>query len=293
MILLRPWWLLALPLLAALALWLWRRGVDAGGWQAVLSARMLGGLAALGWLDRRGRMTRLAPVAGASAVALGLAGPALPRAEVPVFAQSDAVLLALDLSASVTGGVEPRGLADLQAAAAQMVAGLSGRPVGLILYAGEAYAAAAPTTDPRVLDSLIAVLGPQTMPDQGSSPAAAMALAGQMLAGTGRADLVLISDGGGAGLPAARAEAARLAQNDIGLWVLSLDGTRGTDAAALARLGPEDSAAATSPKAVIAGLERAGLAGNAELTMLRYRDLGPWIAALALLPLLARFRRQA
>lgn len=293
MILLRPWWLIALPVLAILALWLWRRGADAGGWQAVLSLPMLEGLAALGWLDRRGRLARLLPLAGAAALALGLSGPALPRADRPVFAQSDAVLLALDMSASITGGVNPAGLADMQAASAQLIAGLAGRPVGLILYAGEAYAVAAPTTDPQVLESMIAVLDPQTMPDQGSAPAAAMAMAGQMLTGTGRADLVLISDGGGAGLPAARAEAERLRQNDIGLWVLSVTGTRGLDAPALAGLEPRGSAAATLPGPVISGLQRSGLVGNSELTMLHYRDLGPWIAALALLPLLARFRRQA
>jgi len=293
MILLRPWWLLALPVIAALALWLWRRGPDAGGWQTVLPAPMLGGLAALGWLDRHGGRAHLAPLAGAAALALGLAGPALPRADMPVFAQSDAVLLALDMSPSVTGGANASGLADAQAAAAQVIAGLAGRPVGLILFAREAYAASAPTTDPQVLDSLIAVLDPQTLPDRGSNPAAALALAGQMLAGTSRADLVLISDGGGADHPAALAEAERLRQKDIGLWSLSVEGTRGTDTAALTGLAPQGSADATSPATVIAGLTRSGLTKDTQLTMLRYRDLGPWIAALALIPLLMQFRRQA
>ena len=39
--LLRPWWLAAVPLLAALALWTWRRGPDAGGWEQIMPAPML------------------------------------------------------------------------------------------------------------------------------------------------------------------------------------------------------------------------------------------------------------
>ncbi|WJS86844.1 VWA domain-containing protein [Paracoccus sp. TOH] len=293
MILLRPWWLAALPLLALVAAWLWRRGPEAGGWQTVLPAPMLAGLAALGWLDAGGRLARMLPLAGAAALVLGLSGPALPRDDAPVFAQSDAVLLALDLSASVAGGAQAQGLKDAQAAAAQLIAGLAGRPVGLILYAREAYAAAAPTTDPQVLESLIAVLDPQTLPDKGSNPAAAMALAGQMLAGTERADLVLVSDGGGAGDPAALAEAERLRASGIGLWALTLRGERGLDEAGLRGLALEGLAPATTPQTVIAGLGRSGLATDPMLAGLRYRDLGPLVAALALLPLLIRFRRQS
>ncbi|MDN3712674.1 hypothetical protein QWZ10_14655 [Paracoccus cavernae] len=55
MILLRPYWLLALLALAALAVLRWRRGPDAGGWEAVLSPVMLAGLAALGQLGTGGK----------------------------------------------------------------------------------------------------------------------------------------------------------------------------------------------------------------------------------------------
>lgn len=288
MILLRPWWLVALPFLVLAAVALLRRGPDAGGWQRVLSPAMLAGLQALGQVAAAPRALRLLPLAGAGALVLGLAGPALPRPDAPVFAQSDAVVIAIDMSASVTRG----GLPQAQAAAAQIMAGLPGRPIGLILYAAEAYVAAAPTADPRVLESLIAVLDDKTMPDKGSSPAAALGMAGQMLAGLSRADLVLISDGGGIDARA-EAEAQRLAQAGIRIRAIQVAGDPAPDAAALARIAPQGVVAAAQAADLVARLGRSGVGRDPAMRALQYRDLGPFLAALALIPLLWQFRRQA
>ncbi|SDL63121.1 VWA domain-containing protein [Paracoccus chinensis] len=289
MILLRPGWLAALPLLALAVLLLRRRGADAGGWETVMPPTMLAGMMALGHLRRGSGWRRLAPVAGAAVLALGLAGPALPRADAPVFAQSDAVVIAIDMSDSVAAGPA---LADAQAAAAGLLTRLAGRPVGLILYANEAYAVAAPTDDPATLQSQIAVLDAAIMPDEGSHPAAALSLAGQMLAGLKRADLVLISDGGGIDA-AARAEAARLAEAGVRISVLSVEGEPSGDAVALRALANGAVAEAGRPGAVVAALAGGGLDRDRALVALQYRDLGPWLAALALLPLAMQFRRQA
>ncbi|MBN8917343.1 MAG: AMP-binding protein, partial [Rhizobiales bacterium] len=158
-VLLRPWWLAALPLLAALAFWPWRRGPMAGGWGQVMTPAMLAAMRALGHLRRDDAGASLMPVVAAALVGLGLAGPAIPRADAPQFAGSGAVLVAIGLSPGVAGAA----LADAQAAAASVMAAAAGRPVGLILYSDEAYDVAAPTGDPAVLESLIAVLGPDTM----------------------------------------------------------------------------------------------------------------------------------
>ncbi|MTH35293.1 VWA domain-containing protein [Paracoccus limosus] len=288
MILLRPWWLAALLPVVGLAVLVWRRGPEAGGWQAVLSPAMLAGLAALGQLQPAPRWQRLLPWAGAGALALGLSGPALPRGDAPVFAQEDAVVIAMDLSASVVRA----GLEDAKAGAAQLMAALPGRPVGLVLYAGEAYVAAAPTADPRVLESLIAVLDADTMPDKASRPADALAQSGKLLAGLKRADLVLVSDGGGVDA-AAEAEAQRLERAGVRIHALSVAGDPPADAAALARIAAQGVVPAAEAGRVAAALRRSSMGDDPALRALRYRDLGPWIAALALLPLLIRFRRQA
>ncbi len=289
MILLRPLWLLALPALALLALAIWRRGPDAGGWQAVLPVQMRAGLMALGWLGAGADRLRLLPPAGAAALALGLAGPAVPRSDAPVFAQSDAVVIAMDMSPSVA---RSPALKDAQAAAAWLLAQLAGRPAGLILYAGEAYAVAAPTADPATLETQIAVLDDKTMPDEGSRPAAALAMAGQMLRGVRRADLVLISDGGGFD-QATLAEAARLRAAGIRISALTIAGDPPSDIGPLQGIADGPVARFDDIGPVARALASSGLECDPALRALQYRDLGPWLAALALLALLPQFRRRA
>lgn len=141
LVLLRPGWLAALPLLAVLTLWQWRRGPAAGGWERVMPSVMLAAMRALGHLRSAAGRQRYAALAAAALIGLGLSGPALPRADTPLLAGSGAILIAIDMSPSVA---ESPALADAQAAAAAILAAANGRPVGLVLYSGEAYDVAAP-----------------------------------------------------------------------------------------------------------------------------------------------------
>lgn len=291
LVLLRPWWLAALPLLAVIALWLLWRGPAAGGWQRLMPPAMFAAMRTLGHVSGKGGRRSLAALTTAGLVGLGLCGPAVPRADAPLLAGSGAILIAIDMSPSVAKGPA---IADAQAAAAGVLGAAGGRPVGLLLYAGEAYEVAAPTADPATLESQIAVLGADTMPGGGSRPAAALALARQMLQGNADADLVLISDGGGID-DAARAEAERLTGAGIRLSVLTLAGAAGgkTDSDALAALGTA-TAPARVPDPVFDRLSRGGmLERDPTLRALQYRDLGPFLAALGALPLLSLFRRRA
>jgi Ca-activated chloride channel family protein len=289
LVLLRPWWLLALPAAVLLALWVRRRGPAAGGWERVMPPAMLAAMASLGHLGGGGR-AGLGAVAAIGLIGLGLSGPAVPRADAPLLADSGAILIALDLSPSVAEGPA---MADAKAAAAAVLAAAAGRPVGLILYAGEAYEVAAPTADPAVLESDIAVLGPGVMPGAGSRPASALALAREMLGDLEEADLVLISDGGGFDAATA-AEAERLVAAGIRIDLLTLDGRAGggSDFGNLPDLA-DAVAPARAPDPVLDRLAATGGIGNdAALTALRFRDLGPFVAGFAMIPLLALFRRR-
>ena len=291
LVLLRPWWLVALPLLVLVAGWLWRRGPDAGGWERVMPPAMLAAMQALGHLRGVGVRHSLAPLAAAGLLSLALCGPAVPRADAPLIASDGAILIAIDMSPSVA---KSPALADAQAAAAQVLAAAGGRPVGLLLFSGEAYDVAAPTADPATLETQIAVLGPDTMPSGGSRPAAAIALARQMFQGSRDADLVLVMDGGGID-DAARAEAQRLIGDGVHLSVLTLAGAAGgaTDPAALGTLGAT-TAPARAPAPVLSRLSRTGtLDRDPTLAALGFTDLGPFVALFAAIPLLSLFRRRA
>ncbi|WEF23917.1 VWA domain-containing protein [Paracoccus sp. S3-43] len=294
LILLRPWWLLALLPLAGLVLLGAVRAPDAGGWERVMGRDMLRAMRALGALGGRQPlwMRLLAPL-GLAALILGLSGPAVPRSDAPVLAQADAVVLALDLSPSVARGP---GLDQAKLAAAGLAQDLSGRPVGLLLFSGEAFTAAAPTLDVGSLQTQIGVLDGDTMPAGGSRPAAAIGMAGQMLAGLPRADLVLISDGGGIDGQAV-AEADRLAAQGVRLWALRLT-ERAPDAPAappdaLDRLvrGGETMDWDRMDRLAARLARSGGSVRDPVLQALQYRDLGPWLAMLALPPLLVMLRR--
>ena len=80
LVLLRPWWLLALLPVAGLALWLWRHRA-AGEWAAVIDPPLLAAMRRLGHLRAGG--TDPSPFLACAAAALfsvALAGPAVPRA---------------------------------------------------------------------------------------------------------------------------------------------------------------------------------------------------------------------
>ena len=296
LILLRPWWLLGLLLAAGLAIRAVRRDGDAGGWDQVMPAPTLAAMRALGALTGGGSgWRRLWPVAGLACLCLGLAGPAMPRRDAPAFEQTDAILIALDMSPSIAQGP---GLGRAQIAAAGLMQAVAGRPVGLILFGGEAYQVAAPTADVATLESQIAVLAPGLLPGKGSRPAAALGLAGQMLDGMKRADLVVISDGGGVDA-LAEAEADRLAAQGVRVSTLLVqDAAPGAPPArpdALARLARD------GPSLMAGDVDRlaarlahvADPGGDAAMTALQYRDFGPLIAALGLVPLLMLLRRPA
>ena len=300
--LLRPLWLLALPAVALLAAWLWRHRA-AGEWAAVIDPPLLAAMRRLGHLraDRADPSPFLA-CAAAALLVLALAGPAVLRDGAESFERLDPIVLMLDLSPSVVAGPA---LADLQAAAAQVLQSAGGRPVGIMVYAADAYLASAPTSDPASLQGTIAVLSAETMPVGGSRPDIALAEARDIFAGEGQpadpggVDFILVTDGGGA--DRALDEARRLAAEGARVSTLALadpaPGAPPPDAAALAelaRLGGGVTAPAAAPRPVLDGIEAARIARIARSpeSAQVYRDLGPWLLGLAALPALLLFRRR-
>ena len=302
LLLLRPLWLLALLPIVLVALWV-RRRATSGGWERLVDPPLLRRMQALG-LVGAGAVPRLAPFVLAALLAFALAGPARLRASATAFAPMDPVVLILDLSPSITRGPA---LADAQAAAALVLQSAQGRPVGLMLYAADAYLASAPTSDAATLESLIAVLDAQTMPVQGSRPDIALASARELFLreghpGVGGVDLILISDGGGVSPPALE-EAQRLAEAGARLWTLGLaspppEGAPPADPEALARLAAAAGGAhapASAPRPLLAQIEAARLTALArsERAAMAFDDLGRWLLLAALIPALALFRRRA
>lgn len=300
-LLLRPWWLLALAPVLAAALWVRHRRL-AGEWAAIIDPALLPALRRLGTLSHgRHHAAMLLPFVAAAIIVLALSGPARLLPGAVAYRALDPLILVLDLSPSVTGGPA---LDDLQTAAATVMAQTRGRPVGVMVYGADAYLASAPTSDAASLQSLIAVLDNQTMPVSGSRPDIALSMAADLFAtdgvGIGGADLIVISDGGGAG-PRALEESARLKRAGARVWTLSLDQSApdgpAPDPAALAALakaGGGGTAPARDTPELLARIDDARTAQlvRSDAAAQSVHDFGPWVLFLALPFAALLFRRR-
>jgi Ca-activated chloride channel family protein len=135
------WWMLVLPVLPALYLWLLRRrsppGLAPSSWSAVRAA------AGRGW--RR----HVPPALVFLALSLLLLALARPTAPVPLPWAKSTIVLAIDISRSMrVTDVEPSRMVAAQEAAKAFLAEVPRHiDVGLVTFAGAAQVAQAPTTD--------------------------------------------------------------------------------------------------------------------------------------------------
>ncbi|MGE7414294.1 vWA domain-containing protein [Methylobacterium tarhaniae] len=301
--LLRPWWLLALPLLGLLA---WRaahRSAPLGDWAKAVDPHLMAALAARGAVRPGRRVGQGLLVLAAALVAIGLAGPARERREMAGFRNLDATIIALDLSRSVAEGGR---LGEARALAQGLAEAAGTKAVAVIAYAGDAYLVATPTTDRDSLSTILFALDGATVPDRGSHPARALALARRTLAegAVVTGDVVLVSDGGGLDDATSR-EAAMLRDEGHRLHTVLVPGgpalppdaprPDGTGLARLASLAGGSAGSLDAPAPVLAAVSETVARHLTEggYTVLAWQDLGRWLAGLALLPVLLLFRRSA
>ena len=170
LILLRPLWLLALlP-------WLWQ------GWRRRRQRPLLAPAMQAYLLPARGRAIPWLWLATLPVI-LALSGPALRQQSQTVSSPALDIWL-LDLSSSMQARDLPPDRATrvrllLQDMLAEAAARQAPHPLGLILFAGDAYLAMPPTRDHQAIALLLPDLRPAIMPVQGSAPERAVALAGR------------------------------------------------------------------------------------------------------------------
>ena len=289
--LVRPWWLLALPVLLLAGLVLWRNSRSLGDWSRAIDPALLAALRRRGDV-REGRSLGVWwPVAAAMGVALALTGPAKLRGDGAAFRNLDGIVIAVDLSPEMVGsGDLPQALL-----AARLVAQTAGsRQTALIVYAGDAYLAMALTTDSRAFGDTLALVDDGTMNEEGARPDRALALAREVLreAEIRIGDVVLVTSGAGLDT-AAEEEARQIAAMGSHLSVLM----PGVDAggARLATIGEGEFASFTAPEKLIDTLNGrvASRLAEAGYSVILWRDYGRYLLLLAMFPALALFRRSA
>lgn len=217
----RPLWLLALPLLLALAVWLARRQSATGSWTALVDAPLRDALRLPEATSPR--VTPWPWLAGAWTLAvLALAGPTWQREPASAHAVPDAWVLVLDLSPSMGAtDVAPQRSSRARYAIEDLLRAAHGARIGLVVFGDEAYTVTPLTDDIATVRGLARPLAPGLLPGEGDHLAPALSMAQQLLERTSaRGGHVVVLTDGCADLPAARTAAQALSQRGSPVDVL-------------------------------------------------------------------------
>lgn len=177
----RPAWLLALPLLLALAAWLARRSAAGGNWARLVDAPLLAALRLSEPPVSRASPWPWLALAWLLAV-LALAGPTWQREPAAANSSPDGWVLVLDLSPSMLAtDAAPNRVTRARYAIEDMLRAAQGARVGLIVFSAEPYTVSPLTDDVATVRGLTSPLTPGLMPSVGDKLGPALVMAQQLL----------------------------------------------------------------------------------------------------------------
>jgi Ca-activated chloride channel family protein len=266
---LRPDWLWAIPVVAGLTLFLARRRLAPGSWQAVIDPALAPYILARTQVSRLAYRWWLTMIGGLLA-ALALAGPSWNRVEQPVFRSEQAIVIALDLSRSMDAqDLTPSRLARARLKILDILERRASGQTALVVYSSNAFTVTPLTTDADTVAALVNSLSTDIMPSRGSYPLAAINKGQQLLeqAGVALGEVLLITDGGTS--PAAEAAAEELQNAGFSLSVLAVGTTEG---APIPRAGggfvTDRSGNIAVPRLETSGLRRLAAAGGGRFAVM-------------------------
>ncbi len=311
-----PLWFLALiPL--GLLLWLgWRADAAGAAWRRVIDPRLLAVLT-LGSSAGGGRLPLLLLATGWLLAVIALANPTFERQPVPAFRSDAARVVVLDLSRSMLAeDLTPSRLERARYKVADILSRSKDGQVGLVVFAGEAFAVSPLTDDAETIRAMLEALSPQLMPVQGSRPDRGIELGMDLLrrAGARNGEVMLLSDDAGGARALEAAERLRNAGHRLGvigvgtaegapvpgvstangpvLSQLDIPALEALAGAGAGRYATLSSTGRDLDQALIDPSDRPRLVSERDPMLAeRWYELGPWLAVL-LLPLAAlAFRR--
>ena len=309
---LRPGWLLALPMVPLLAFWLRRQVRRRERWRLAVDAHLLPHLLETGAAAGGGARVRWLALAALLLALLALAGPAWRHERPPAWQARQPLVIALDLSsATLARDLPPTRLAQARAKLAALLGARTGGQVALVAFAEDAYTVAPLSEDAANVALFLDAVAPDVMPADGWHADRAIAWSQRLLrqAGATQGQILLLTDHADAAALAAAAQAAAAGDR---VSVLGLGSARGgvyssptglrqarlesASLQALAAAGGGRYQPITADLADVRALgvldARAGNTGTAPgHGGERWRDEGYWLLPLALLCLLPAFRR--
>ncbi|MEA3641621.1 MAG: VWA domain-containing protein [Lamprobacter sp.] len=309
------WFLAMIPL--GLLLWLgWRAEAGVSAWRRVIDPRLLRVLT-IGSAGPGSRLPLMLLAVGWLIAVVALANPTFERQPVPAFRSDAARVVVLDLSRSMLAAdLSPSRLERARYKIADILSRSADGQVGLVVYAGDAFAVSPLTDDAETIRAMLEALSPQIMPVQGSRPDRGIELGLDLLrqAGARNGEIILLTDDAGGASALAMAE--QLTDAGHALAVIGVGTAEGAPVP-----GVTTSTGPVMSRLDIPALEQLADAGAGRYATLsssdhdldqvlndpsarpralaeadpllaeRWNELGPWVAVL-LLPLAAlAFRR--
>ena len=195
--LLRPeflWGLLICPLLTFA---LWHRRARRGDWGRAIDPELLPYLMPE-HSDKSRRTTIWMPALLLSLVVLAASGPSLRQVELPVIKRADALVLVLDLSASMLAAdVQPSRIQRARQKILDLLDMRAEGVTGLVVFAGDAHVVTPLTDDARTIANLMPALSPNIMPLPGANATSGIEMAADLLitAGAQGGQILLMTDG--------------------------------------------------------------------------------------------------
>jgi Ca-activated chloride channel family protein len=224
---LHPAWLLALPPLLLLTIWLARAAGADANWSRIVDAQLLTLLRVQE--GRRGKAPWFLLGAIWTLAVLALASPAWNRTQSPAFRAPAAWVVVMDLSPSMAASdVSPNRVTRARYAAMDLVSEAHDARVGLVAFAGEPHIVAPLTTDISTVRLLLQPLAPSLMPEAGDRLGPALEEAQRLLeAGTSKhGQIIVFSDGSSDPVEALRV-ARQLRENGTSVSIVGVGNAKG------------------------------------------------------------------
>ena len=194
---LRPLFLLALPMLWGLVLWLAKRRDMSDDWSALIDVQLLPALRIKDAGKTGMRPWPLLALAWSLAV-IALAGPSWQRNQTPAYRASDAWLFVLDLSPSMaTADISPNRVTRARYALDDLLGVVRDGKAGLVVFSDDAYTVTPLTQDVATIKALLTPLAPDMMPSSGDHLAPALRDALRQIGQSGAKNrhVVVLTDG--------------------------------------------------------------------------------------------------
>ena len=192
----RPEWLIALlPLGVVLWLLLRHHGAQSA-WDRYIAPHLAAVMVGHTQQHRRPQLKWLA--FSWTIAVLALAGPAVSKQNLPVFATEQGRVIIMDMSLSMYATDQaPNRLSQAKFKAIDLINTLKEGETGLIAFAGDAFTISPLTRDSATLLNLLPTLSPDIMPVKGSNLSLALTQAKQLLTQGGhlQGDIIVLTDG--------------------------------------------------------------------------------------------------